>query len=152
MSIFVIDHAEFSDLTSIKRIADSNREALGFVPRPKVEEAIATNRVLVASDSDQRKVVAFVIYRHRKTDKQTTVYDICVEEEVRRQGIGSLLLKELYDECRNLGRDFIQLKCPLDLAANLFYKSVGFYRSRIEQGKRRSLNVWRLDVKGRENI
>jgi len=146
MSHFSIRHAEASDLKAIKRIADSNREALGFVPRPKIEEAIVANRVLIAIDSGGKKTVAFVIYRHRKTDKQTTVYDICVEEAARKQGVGRLLLQKLYDECSNLDRDFIQLKCPIDLSANFFYDSVGFYKFCSEEGKRRRLNVWRLDV------
>lgn len=131
----------------IKQIADCNRHSLGFLPKPKVEEAVANNRVVVVKTSEE-KVLGFVIFRHRKTDKQTTLSDICVDENWRNQGLGTLLLQFLYDECLNLQRDFVQLKCPVDLPANAFYDRLGFVKHSTEEGRSRKLNIWRLAISG----
>jgi ribosomal protein S18 acetylase RimI-like enzyme len=144
-SSFHVSHASTNDIGRIKRIADSNRNELGFLPRPKVGEAVENKRIIVIKTTDD-EVIGFVIFRHRKTDKQTTLSDICVQRDWRGQGLGKVLLQHLYDECLELKRDFIQLKCPVDLSANAFYKKLGFKKHRKEKGRKRELNVWRLST------
>lgn len=143
-TIFVIRQAATDDIESIKQIADKNKQSLGFLPRVKVQDAIAANRVFVLEIGVT--IVGFVIYRHRKRDQQTTLSDICVADAWRRQHGGHLLVEALYDECLQLNRAFILLKCPQDLAANHFYERLGFYCERVEPGQKRSLNVWRRNI------
>ncbi len=52
----------------------------------------------------------------------------------------------LIDDCRNLNRAEILLKCPSYLEANAFYERNGFCRIDTLEGKRQRLNVWRLDL------
>jgi ribosomal protein S18 acetylase RimI-like enzyme len=141
-----------SDIPGVKKLADQNRDALGFLPLAKLIEVERDNRALVASKNNT--IIGFVLFRHRKIDLQTTLSDICISEDYRNQGIGRMLVDALLIDCGNKLRDFIQLKCPIDLPANIFYERLGFSLHTIEDGKKRQLKVWRLlvsSVKGDGN-
>ena len=144
MRSFIIHAAEINDVDKIKQIADENKEALGFLPRAKVVEAVNANRVKILKTSGE--VAGFVIYRHRKKDLQTTLSDICIASFWRKQNGGKQLINHLYEECTALNRDFILLKCPEDLPANNFYEAVGFKHVRTEAGRTRKLKVWQLII------
>lgn len=147
---FAMSKIEFiceTHLDSAKKVADANRDALSFVTRGKFQEAIEQNRGFVAIENNE--VIGFVLFRHRKRDKQTTLSDICVDERYRGQNIGRHLIHVLVEDCENKSREFIQLKCPVDLPANKFYSHVGFNLHDIEDGKKRKLNVWRLAIESK---
>lgn len=131
-------------IAGMKLLADANRESLGFIPRKKLEEIADQQRAFVALYSDV--VVGFVIFRHRKRDLQTTLSEICVQHGYMRQGIGTQLIQLLVQDCNQKSRAYIQLKCPVDLQANRFYEHIGFQLHIVEDGKKRQLNVWRLDI------
>lgn len=131
------------DAPSIKVLADANRVELGFNPRQKFEEAAAQRRGFVAL-ANNNLIVGFVIFRHRRIDRQTTLSEICVAKTHRGQHIGESLISELVKECTHMSRDYIQLKCPVDLPANQFYPRLGFVLHKTEAGKKRHLNVWRF--------
>lgn len=133
-----------NDVPAIKGLADANRRELGFNPRKKFEEAVSQQRGFVAVDSAD--VVGFVVFRHRKVDLQTTLSEICVREDLRHQHIGEALMAQLIQQCIEMSREFIQLKCPVDLSANRFYQRLGFVLHTTESGKKRSLNVWRFAI------
>lgn len=135
---------QIDDVSVIKALADADRKELGFNPRKKFEEVALQQRGLVAVCNGE--VIGFVIFRHRKIDLQTTLSEICVQQHFRHQNAGKLLVTELVKECTQMSREFIQLKCPTDLPANLFYQHLGFVIYNIEAGKKRSLNVWRLSI------
>lgn len=148
MAPFFVRPAAATDLTAIKEIADANKTALGFLPRPKINEAIQQQRVLILQT--EREMAGFVIYRHRKTDNQTTLSDICVTEKWRGGKGGQAMVQALVQDCVERSRAFILLKCPIDLPANSFYERVGFIRVGIDNGKHRPLNIWRLDINSDE--
>jgi len=135
-------HAE--NIDAVKILADANRNSLGFIPKKKFEEIIEQHRGIVATQDDV--AIGFVIYRHRKTDLKTTLSEICVHNDYRNQHIGSKLILALIQDCERQSREFIQLKCPIDLAANGFYEKLGFRLHTIEEGKKRQLNVWHLAI------
>jgi ribosomal protein S18 acetylase RimI-like enzyme len=135
---------QVDDVPAIKALADANRRELGFTPCMKFEEAASQRRGFVAvCDGD---VIGFVIFRHRKNDSQTTLSDICVRQDFRHQHIGEKLVAHVIKECTEIPREYIQLKCPVELPANRFYQRLGFTHYMTESGKKRSLNVWRLFV------
>lgn len=139
-----IRRIEPRDVTDVKALADTCREELGFNPRKKFEEVASEQRGLVAFDS--LVIAGFVIFRHRKADLQTTLSEICVRETYRHRHIGTDLVTALINLCSQMSREFIQLKCPVELPANEFYRHIGFHLYTTEAGKKRSLNVWRLTV------
>jgi ribosomal protein S18 acetylase RimI-like enzyme len=95
--------------------------------------------MLVAEITDC--IVGFVHCRHRR-DFQTTLYEICVDQAHRRQGIGKALIQRLQEESICQGKTVICLKAPVGIAANDFYESLGFARRSVLPGKRRDLQVW----------
>ena len=70
----------------------------------------------------------------------------CVLPQFRRHGVGRSLLKNLEQECRNRRQIAIELNCPEDLPANLFYGAVGFKRGPLKKGRKRNLVVWHWPV------
>jgi len=140
---FSIRKAVDEDLDIVKKIADAHRNELGFVLRPSLEGSIRNDEMLIAELSNQ--LVGFVDY-HRRKDRRITLYHIAVLDDNQRLGVGRALVKALCDEAKKAGSEFISLKCPTDLAANLFYKAYGFTLTETLNGRKRPLNVWRLSL------
>lgn len=134
-----------ADLDAVKQIADQNRASLGFINRGRFIEAADKHACLVAVENDY--VVGFVIFHHRKRDLQTTLYDICVRASHRRQGVGTILVQALIDECRSKRRTWIVLKCPDGSPANQFYSAIGFEHVAVVKGRVKDLHVWEYSVK-----
>src|SRR6266540_2615603 len=85
--------AQLSDIRSCKNIADRQRDALGFLPRPVFAEAIQRGQLLVAVSTQD--IVGFVRFNHRLRGIETALYDICVDVPMQRQGVGRSLVQAL---------------------------------------------------------
>ncbi|MFQ3647505.1 MAG: GNAT family N-acetyltransferase [Anaerolineae bacterium] len=106
-------------------------------------KSIDLQEVILAEEANN--LIGAVHYHHR-LDKQTTLYHIAVARERRREKVGRLLIDTLLVEGRHLQMQKILLKCPEELAANVFYAAVGFKLSGVEAGKHRRLNVWIYEI------
>ena len=135
-------------IDAVKSLADANRDSLGFMTHKKLEEIVEQKRGIVALQDDT--VIGFVFFRHRKIDMQTTLSEICVQTDCRGQHVGTQLICGLIRDCEQRCREFIQLKCPVDLPSNEFYRKMGFRLHMIEDGRRRQLKVWRLSIPTRQ--
>jgi len=131
------------DLDVIKSLVDAHKYELGFVLRPALLNSIQDNEVFIAVEGEN--LLGMLEYHHRR-DIQTTLYHLVVSSERHRQNIGSQLIRALESEARQLGKHYIQLKCPEDLPANSFYQNLGFELFAVENGRARKLNVWRLSL------
>jgi ribosomal protein S18 acetylase RimI-like enzyme len=140
----MVRFAAADDVPAVKAIADRHRHELGFVPAAALVEAARERRLLVAVLDG--KVVGFVHFRCCR-DGHATIYEIAVLSEHRRRGVGRALVGAVSQEAIQRGCIVLQLKCPIDLSANEFYRRVGFTEAGIEEGKRRPLRIWqkRLD-------
>ncbi len=136
-----VRQSTIEDIPALKAIADANRPTLGFLMRSAFAESVVARWVLVA-ERDSR-LLGFVRYRHRRNE-QTTIYELCVAQDYRGQGIGRLLIEALAQEAQERGKSHIQLKAVTGIAANGFYEHLGFALIGVETGKKRALNVWRL--------
>lgn len=140
----VIRKATLNDINQIKIIADNNRKAIGFLRRPALKQAIENEEVF-AADWDG-KVIGFQTYHHRIRDLNTTLYHKCVSTNFRRKGVGTKLVDAVVKESLMMGRELLMLKCPVDLEANEFHRDYGFTLAGVEQGKKRRLNIWILEL------
>lgn len=138
-----IRKAASQDLDAVKRLADRNRDALGFVLRPSLREQIDKGEMLVAEQEGQ--LAGFVDYHQRK-DRQLTLYHIAVLADQQGQGVGYALLDALQAIARHAGCSKIVLKCPIDLEANHFYQRYGFQLLQTLNGRKRPLHVWILSL------
>lgn len=137
-------HIEFrqatqTDLDAIKRIADRDKHALGFVHRGALARAIERREVLLAVRGSD--IVGFCQMYHRR-DGVITVSHIAVVHEARRRGIGRALVDRARDDGVARGMTSIRLKCPFDLPANAFYQGIGFALASVETTASRDLNIW----------
>ncbi len=135
--------ARLEDVPELKPLLDAHRHELGFVIRPALQKRIQAAEVFVACDDGI--IVGVMAYHHRR-DEQTTLYHIVVAPAWRGQGIGRRLIQALQQEAQRLDKHHIQLKCPQDLPANDFYPRLGFQLHAVQDGRKRTLNVWRLRV------
>lgn len=138
-SVAIIRPAVLADLDTIKTLADANRADIGFVLRPALAASIASSCLYVAMRLDL--LVGFVHFRMRR-DGWTTIYEICTNTTVRRQGVGSALLTTVYDVGAAQGQHGVQLKCPAGSSANLFYSALGLCQIGEAAGRGRQLILW----------
>lgn len=142
-SDLIIRKAVFTDLETVKRIADAHRHELGFVVLSALRERIERNEMLVAVRDNE--LIGFVDY-HKRRDGQLTLYRIAIDEEDKGQRVGQALIDNLVVIARAQGCSQIILKCPVDLRANQFYEQHGFTPAGTVEGRRRSLNIWAMSL------
>lgn len=140
-----VRQAESKDLEAIKRIADDNRDALGFVLRARLESRICQRELLVKECDGQ--IAGFVTFHHRK-DGWTTIHELCVHQKFQGNGVGRTLVEEVARAAQGAGQKGVRLKCPIDLPSNGFYARLGFSRVAIENAEngKRPLAVWEMRV------
>lgn len=137
---WLIRKAEMADLEDVKKIADCHKQELGFVLKPILARSIAQGELFVAVKN--KGIIGFIQYHHRR-DLQTTLHNIVVESRYRKSGIGQRLVEFLEKESCSKKQTIIQLKCPENLPANIFYEHIGYKKVAVERGKSRQLNIWR---------
>ncbi len=133
-----------TDLPKIKELAERERDSLGFMTKAVYEKAIEDNQIFVVLVDGQ--VVGFQYYYHRKRDTQTTLYQKTIDKNFRHQGLGRLLVEAVAQEAKSIGHKTILLKCPIDNESNDFHNKIGFELIGQEQGKRRKLNIWVMNI------
>ena len=134
-----------ADLQSVKRLLDTHRKELGFVPLPALRRTLDRGWLYVAGAGEE--IVGMIDWWAR-LDGTVVLYDIVVSPSARLCGIGRLLLEAMIGWAREHRAADIRLKCPIDLPANKFYARLGFQLSGHEAGKIRPLNCWSLVLQG----
>ncbi len=117
-------------LDSVKQLWRANSKTLGFFPDGAFVERAERNQILVAIDA--KCCVGYLIYR---TSRQKVFIDhLCVNRDMRTQGIGSVLVRELCKQTRDRYQG-IGLSCRRDYAEHDFWPKVGFVAQREKVGK-----------------
>lgn len=127
-------------LTSAEAAAEvfqQHRKELGFVNRAQCEEG---DLYTVEQCGD---VVGAALANHCVRKPQTTLYELAVLPEYRRQGIATELIGRL---ARDSPHEKLVAKCPEELPANEFYAAAGWDQVDREEGKNRALNVWEYQI------
>src|SRR5271166_393763 len=143
--ISVVEARSDEQVSGAKQIADRFRQELGFHTAQAFRDSSNRGELLVALKGSDP--VGFVRFRHRR-DHRTTLYEIA--SILQGAGVGRGLISVLITRCRAAASEEIQLKCPIELPANLFYSRLGF----ILRGRRsvagigRPLFEWHLPVSG----
>lgn len=115
-----------------------------------MEESILRKQLFISIDNNQ--IIGFINYRHRR-DEQTTIYEVCVENKYRLQGYGTALINSVIHESLALDKKHIQLKCPADLDANIFYFNLGFIiKSTKEKTNFKKLILWQYNHENQNKI
>ncbi|MBU6150003.1 MAG: GNAT family N-acetyltransferase [Chloroflexi bacterium] len=133
------------DLTGIDALVRQASDVFGFVPRVVIARAIEEGKVLVLTAGDGRLIGA--IRFHHRRDGVTTIHEVVVAADARKDGVGRTLVQAVHDAALARGQQSLRAKCPIDALANGFYRATGWERVAIEDGRVRELVVWRLPVR-----
>ena len=145
-----IREASQEDAPAIRALSEASQDELGAISqyRQWIMQQIDIGEVFVAETSEG-ELVGFVVFNHNllTEHEHTTIYYLCIHSTHRRHGIGKFLIEAVAADARLFGNKGITLKCPNQLPANHFYKSIGYTLEGSEtdqEGDR--LNSWTLSL------
>jgi predicted nucleic acid-binding protein/GNAT superfamily N-acetyltransferase len=132
-------------LDAIRTLADSERDALGFLPEPAYAEAARQRKLilLLSQDGDQISYTGHLLFGG--IFPAMRVRQISVIAKSRRNGQATTLLRALIAQAEKEGYLSIAANVASDLAgANAFYERNGFVSVRLKAGgktRNRTINV-----------
>jgi GNAT superfamily N-acetyltransferase len=118
-------------------VFQAHRDELGFVNRAQCRE-----KDLYTVERGGR-VVAAALGNHCVRKPQTTLYELAVLPEYRREGFAVELVNRMAAESPHKK---IVAKCPSELPSNQFYAQTGWQLTGHDAGKNRPLNVWQFKI------
>jgi ribosomal protein S18 acetylase RimI-like enzyme len=122
-------------LTAIRALADSEKEALGFLPEAAYRDAIMQKRLrlMLARENGASHVAGFILFSG--VFPNARIQAVAVSPEHRRSGIASALVSSLVSHLESRGYIAITAAVASDLAgAQAFYESRGFVARRVRDG------------------
>lgn len=135
---FIIERDEKalrSLLPEIQKLADSEKDALGFLPAKAFEEAVERRRLIAAviEENGIRRFAGYLL--HSGVFPNAKVQQIAAYPPFRKRGAASALMKALVSELERIGFLSIRADVAADLPAALsFYATNGFERVRERAG------------------
>lgn len=128
-----------ADYDACKKIANQpqNRKVLGFFMRVTFNDFAARQPaddryILTVVEDAANNIVGVVRAKTRNDQSQTTVHEICVDDNHKGQGIGRLMVEHVASRARAHHAPKIFLKSPADTPAGRFYRHLGFEHSGYE--------------------
>jgi hypothetical protein len=123
--------ATAADLRFILQQQRQESNALGFVPRPRLEWAVEHNRILIASAGSQRLGYTFI----GSTRSGILPIHQCVTEAgVRRRTVGEAFAASVVKIAMAANCRAVRCNCRDDLEANAFWQAIGFELSAQRPG------------------
>lgn len=135
--------ALLSAVKIIRKLADAEKEALGFIPEAAYRDAIMRQRLIAMCrvNDISSDIVGFVLFSG--IFPHARIQQLVVAKEHRRSGVASALINEVVSHLESLGYLSITAAVASDLVeAQLFYERNGFERRRsIAGGKARKRTI-----------
>jgi hypothetical protein len=119
----------------------SNRESVGGLPSPAIEERINRHTLLLGLLNDEP--CGYLLYDYH--DGKLRVPQACIQYDARRRKYGETLVAELFR--LHPATSEIKVRCAADLEANLFWRDMGFQCvGTLSGGSRRgrTINLWEM--------
>jgi GNAT superfamily N-acetyltransferase len=118
---------------TVRQSADTERDALGFLPSHAYEEAARKGTLFVAvSDVTERQYAGHILFGNKFPHAR--IYQTFVSPPARGNGVGSMLVTSLVDFAESRGYLSVGAKVASDLDANKFYESLGFEILNVKAG------------------
>ncbi len=134
-----ITAATKADLSYVVSLMRSNREAVGGLLEPAIQERLDRGTVLLASQNDDP--IGYLLYDSR--NGEIRIPQACIQYDARRREYGESLVAALLD--LHPQAESVSLRCAADLEANLFWRDLGFTCTGTVPGGRRrgrTINCW----------
>ncbi|WP_316171533.1 MULTISPECIES: GNAT family N-acetyltransferase [unclassified Bradyrhizobium] len=120
---------------AIRALADSEKEALGFLPEVAYRDAIMQKRlrVMLARENGTSQLAGFILFSG--VFPNARIQAVAVSPEHRRSGVASALVSGLVSHLESRGYIAITAAVASDLAtAQAFYESRGFIARHVRDG------------------
>lgn len=132
------------DLDFIIGLMKCNREELGFIPAPKVEEYyIARGQYILLPRT------GYLLHGIPQAYQPFRISQACVEYDLRSRGYGRLMLDQLIERASIAPVSGITLRCAETNESNEFWSAMGFEHVKTlapDNTRKRKLNVWWLPI------
>lgn len=131
-----------ADLRYVVSLMRANRESVGGLAVPALQERIARGTLLLALVNDDP--VGYVMYDLR--GGVIRIPQACIQYDARRRRYGVALMNRLLERHADALRE-VSLRCAADLEANVFWRDMGFTCiGSVPGGKRRgrTINLWTM--------
>ncbi len=135
----IVRTAATPDLVYLMSLMRANRESVGGLPEPAIQERIDRGTVLLAEINEDP--VGYLLYDFRQGCLR--IPQACIQYDARRRKHGEALVASLLQ--RHAEADEISLRCAADLEANVFWRDMGFTCvGTLPGGRRRgrTINCW----------
>jgi len=145
MKDFVARPATESDLIYIDYLQRKNAEELAFYPKIVFEREISNQRIVLAEFNGEPCGYLY----HGAFSNVCCVHQACIQYDLRGQLYGATLVQHLVALCKAAHTSAITLRCGSDIAANNFWRAMGFDCEAVTQGgvrRMRDINHWRLNL------
>ncbi len=135
----MIETATELDLTYIVSLMRANRESVGGLPKPAIQERVGRGTILLARENDDS--AGYLLWDAHGPDIR--MYQACIQYDARRREHGIKLVQtmlEMYPDAAS-----VSLRCAADLESNLFWRDLGFIcTGTVPGGSRRgrTINCW----------
>jgi ribosomal protein S18 acetylase RimI-like enzyme len=118
--------ALLQQISTIRALADGEKDALGFIPEAAYRDAIEKRRLLAmcTPTANGAEVVGFVLFSG--VFPNARIQQIVVAEHHRRAGIASALINEVVSQLETFGYMTITAAVASDLLAAQGYRSTAF--------------------------
>ena len=111
----------------IQELADSEKNALGFLPKQALRDAIERGRLfaLIANSGNDQKVAGYLL--HSGVFPHAKIQQIAVATQYRKQAVGSSLINSFVSDLEQLGFMSVKAEIASDLEGSLaFYQKNEF--------------------------
>jgi GNAT superfamily N-acetyltransferase/predicted nucleic acid-binding protein len=131
-------------LKRIAVIADQHRDEFGFLPFTAYEELALREQLWVATTPERDQILGYLAFGG--SHSAAKVFQLYVNPEARRKGIGSALLGKLKEHARARHYQVIKARVATDLPANQFWEGQGFYIIQQVSGGRTTKRIINVRV------
>tara|TARA_R110000772_G_scaffold56661_1_gene128746 strand:- start:269 stop:877 length:609 start_codon:yes stop_codon:yes gene_type:complete len=138
-----VRYADPKDLVFIDYLQKKNAEDLSFYPKVVLEREVANERILLAIVNNEH--AGYLYHGSIRLDYPLKIHQACITYDLRGNWYGAGLCNELEKIGSIGGSKTISLRCGSDIAANNFWRNMGFECVAIAQGgvrRMRDINVW----------
>ena len=140
-----IRYAKKEDLSFVDFLQKKNARDLSFYPLSILEREIENSRLLLALVNNQHAGYLFHGSVQAPRGGRLRIFQACIEYDLRGQWYGAGLVKTLEDLANIKLVQGVSLRCGSDIAANSFWKLMGYKCVDIQPGgvrRMRDINVW----------
>ena len=134
-SATVIREARPGDWSFLDHLQRKHHEAIGFLSRAALREAIGRRRVLLALENDEPAGYLYGAAPYQRREDVAIIFQAAICYDTRRRLLGTALVEAF---TARLSTEVTQLClwCASDLDANLFWSALGFSAAATRAGAR----------------